>query len=428
MPLSRTDISDIDFLDSYELGSDGYYTYLSVSINSTNNIGSILTLNNSIVYSNTSIELSDNPVQFGDRIYIQGSTSADGYYTINGNIDPFNLILLEPINSSTGGIAYFMYPAGALKIGFDKTKTTYINHSNVQQALEDLDFTISNIPLVGPAGGDLSGTYPNPTVEKIQNIPVLNVGIPSDGYVLTYVAADGYWEPKQPTGGPSSSLTPIEHEKLRQLIHLADGVGGPMEGFPTGAYKEVLPAFNPFPTSVIWWSSPAKVKKYVEKTITYNSNKTPSTLKWSVYDTDGVTELASVTDTITYLGIYELSRIRTIIENFVVVGSLDINSHKYVRQLIHLADGVGGPFEGFTSGAYRVMSPVGLFPSSVIWYEDNTMSKKIVEKSIIYNTNKTVSSLTWKVYDTDGSTVLATVTDSISYVGMVETNRTRAIS
>jgi hypothetical protein len=33
----------------------------------------------------------------------------------------------------------------------------------------------------------------------------------------------------------------------------------------------------------------------------------------------------------------------------------------------------------------------------------------------------------WKMYDTDGSTVLATVTDTISYSGPFETSRTRAI-
>jgi hypothetical protein len=34
----------------------------------------------------------------------------------------------------------------------------------------------------------------------------------------------------------------------------------------------------------------------------------------------------------------------------------------------------------------------------------------------------------WKVYDVDGSTVLATVTDSISYSGVFETSRTRTIT
>ena len=104
-------------------------------------------------------------------------------------------------------------------------------------------------------------------------------------------------------------------------------------------------------------------------------------------------------------------------------------SHKALRQLVHLADGIGGPFEGFTSGAYRESLPsADPFPTSVIWYDDITKTKKIVEKTIIYNANKSVSSVTWKVYDTDGTTLLATVSDAITYSGIFEINRTRTIS
>jgi hypothetical protein len=56
------------------------------------------------------------------------------------------------------------------------------------------------------AGGDLSGTYPNPTVVKLQNIPV-NSAAPFDGYQLTYSAADGYWAPRV---GVNSRYTPTD--------------------------------------------------------------------------------------------------------------------------------------------------------------------------------------------------------------------------
>lgn len=113
--------------------------------------------------------------------------------------------------------------------------------------------------------------------------------------------------------GPTDALNVQSHDALRKLIHLADGVGGPFEGFTSGAYREVLPAADPFPTSVVWWTDNTKTSKICDKTTTYNPNKTPATIQYRAYDTDGVTVLATVTDTMTYSGVFELSRTRTIV-------------------------------------------------------------------------------------------------------------------
>lgn len=102
-------------------------------------------------------------------------------------------------------------------------------------------------------------------------------------------------------------------------------------------------------------------------------------------------------------------------------------AHAALRQLIHLADGVGGPFEQFLSGAYREISG-GAFPTSKIWYESSAKTKKIVEKTITRNPNQTPATIEWKAYATDGSTVIATVTDTITYSGVFETSRTRTIA
>jgi hypothetical protein len=109
-----------------------------------------------------------------------------------------------------------------------------------------------------------------------------------------------------------SGITATQHKTLRQLIHLAEE-GGPFEGFASGAYQETLPSSSPFPTSIIWWTSAAKTSKIVEETVTYNSNKTINSDEWKVYDTDGSTVLATVTDVVSYSGIFELSRTRTIV-------------------------------------------------------------------------------------------------------------------
>lgn len=107
-------------------------------------------------------------------------------------------------------------------------------------------------------------------------------------------------------------------------------------------------------------------------------------------------------------------------------GALTETAHRVLRQLIHFID--DGPAEGFTSGAYREIVG-GAFPTSVIWYTDSGKTDKIVEKTITWGTSpKVPTQIQWKVYDTDGSTVLATVTDAITYSGAFETSRTRTIA
>lgn len=109
-------------------------------------------------------------------------------------------------------------------------------------------------------------------------------------------------------------LTISGHRTLRQLIHFIDN--GPAEGFASGAYKETLPSANPFPTTVTWWESSSKSKRIVEKTITRSgggaSNVAPTPIVWDIYDTDGTTKLATVSDAVTYSGVFETSRTRTI--------------------------------------------------------------------------------------------------------------------
>ena len=113
------------------------------------------------------------------------------------------------------------------------------------------------------------------------------------------------------TAASIGALSIEQHKTLHQLIHFADGLDGPMEGF-SGAYRETLPLGSPFPTQIIWWESNTKMKKIIEKTIIRNANQNPVVITCKVYDTDGITLLATLTDIITYSGPFETTRTRTV--------------------------------------------------------------------------------------------------------------------
>lgn len=110
----------------------------------------------------------------------------------------------------------------------------------------------------------------------------------------------------------SPLVTEDQHGKLRQLVHLADGVGGPMEGWASGSYRETLPSASPFPTSIIWWTDSGKTMKIVQKLITFDSQKRVTSVQWSAFASDGTTVIAQVTDAISYSSVFETSRTRTV--------------------------------------------------------------------------------------------------------------------
>jgi hypothetical protein len=105
-------------------------------------------------------------------------------------------------------------------------------------------------------------------------------------------------------------------------------------------------------------------------------------------------------------------------------GGLTEEAHKALRQLIHFIE--DGPAEGFASGAYREVTGT-VFPTAFTWYTSSAKTAKIVERLITWSgVNATVDK--WKVYDTDGTTVLWTISDAINYSGVFETDRTRTIT
>ena len=105
----------------------------------------------------------------------------------------------------------------------------------------------------------------------------------------------------------SSLLTEDQHPRARQLIHQLL-TGGP----ESAGYREMLPAGEPFPTQIIWWETSDKLKKIVEVNLTRNENKTTATEEWKVYDLDGSTVLKTITDTMSYTGVFETARTRVV--------------------------------------------------------------------------------------------------------------------
>lgn len=135
---------------------------------------------------------------------------------------------------------------------------------------------------------------------------------PSKNGEIRYIQGQGfqfYEEGVIRTLSASSGITAIEHQRLRQLVHLAEE-GGPFEGFPN-VVRDIGPAGSPFPTGSVWWTDSTRQQKIVEKIIVRNSNRTPTTIQWKVYVSGSNVVASSFTDTITYAGVIETSRTRT---------------------------------------------------------------------------------------------------------------------
>lgn len=252
MTIRKEDLYDLDIVDSQELFSDGYFIYLSsVPVISTNSDTKEVIITLPSDGEDLFQKSGDHPVESLDRVYIYGTSDnlGDGYYLINSIVDNLIFTIIGNIGTSTDGYVSFMYPAGATNIGVDSTHIVGVTSNKLQTILEELS----------------------------QN---------------------------------STGITSSQHEKLRQLIHFINE--GPAQGFTSNAFKEILPASNPFPTNIIWWVDSTKIGKIVEKIIIYNSNKTPTTITWNMYDVAGVNIIASIIDSIAYSGIFEISRTRSI--------------------------------------------------------------------------------------------------------------------
>jgi|SRR6056300_689202 len=104
-------------------------------------------------------------------------------------------------------------------------------------------------------------------------------------------------------------------------------------------------------------------------------------------------------------------------------GGISESDHQALLQLIHFID--EGPANGFTSGATKSVTGT-VFPTEELWSRQDGTA--LVRKTITWS-NAVPTSIEWELYASDGTTVLATITDSISYTNNIfESSRTRAIA
>jgi hypothetical protein len=146
MGIRKEDLVDLDIVDAIELASDGYYVYLTTTLVSTTNVGSLVTINLPSDGEGL-ITGRDHPVAPGDRVRITGTSGglADGYYLVDLPITDTSFSVVSSIASSTGGTIDFMFQGGAKNVGFDLLNYTAIHvmHTDVQRAIEDLDKAIA---------------------------------------------------------------------------------------------------------------------------------------------------------------------------------------------------------------------------------------------------------------------------------------------
>ena len=119
----------MDLVETSELASDGYSIYLpAISMVSTNSAGSITVINSIPDGEGLTLLYGDYPVEADDIVHIYGTSggAGDGYYTIASIINDTSFSVKEPINNSTGGFVDFIWPVGALGVGFDSERDLHM--------------------------------------------------------------------------------------------------------------------------------------------------------------------------------------------------------------------------------------------------------------------------------------------------------------
>ena len=120
---------------------------------------------------------------------------------------------------------------------------------------------------------------------------------------------------------------------------------------------------------------------------------------------------------------YEEGVIRTLSSS----SGVSYNDHQQLRQLIHFID--DGPTLGFPNGSYKETLPAGdPFPTLEIWWESPAKLKKIVQLEVTRSMGQLPTEETWKMFGSNGTSVIEQVTDTITYSGPFELFRSRSLA
>lgn len=70
----------------------------------------------------------------------------------------------------------------------------------------------------------------------------------------------------------------------------------------------------------------------------------------------------------------------------------------------------------------------GAFPTSIVYYKDESNTVKVFEIVITRDATQNPTSVDYKLYSLDGQSVVSVATERITYSGPFEVGRTRTIS